>query len=201
MRRGRPLANGAAKGGGFPWLAGLVLALPGIAAAGVAGAIGLTTPAGMGLVTAAVVYLAIELVVLQPRLEQRLGTAPSGESAAPRFLQRALEARDIGDVAAEFADAVSAALGANTRAVLVAPSPDGDVRIRAGAEEEEPPQGLGDVTGAFLFLGEGVAPIYRSALERQTGEGSEEARRLMDLLGAEVMLPLRHRGLLLGLGL
>jgi serine phosphatase RsbU (regulator of sigma subunit) len=201
MQPGRRLANGAAKGGGFPWLAGLVLALPGIATAGVAGAIGLMTPAGIGLAAAALVYLALELVVLQPRLEQRRAAAPSGESAAPRFLQKALEAHDIGDVAEEFADAVSAALGANTRAVLVAPSPDGDVRILAGSEEEEPPEGLGDVTGAFLFLGEGVAPIYRSALEQQTGDGSEEARRLMDLLGAEVMLPLRHRGLLLGLGL
>ena len=201
MRAGRSLANGAAKAGGFPWLAGLVLALPGIAAAGAAGAVGLATPAGIGLAAAAIVYFIVDMTVLQPRLEQRVGNPASGESAAPRFLQRALEARDIGDVAEEFADAVSGALGPDTRAILVAPSPDGDVRILAGDREEEPPEGLGDVTGAFLFLGEGVAPIYRSELERQAGEGSEEARRLMDLLGAEVMLPLRHRGLLLGLGL
>jgi len=194
------LANGVGKVGGFPWLAGLVLALPGIAAAGVAGAIGLGTPVGIGLAVAAAVYLAVELVVLQPRLEVRLSGAASGEAAAPRFLQKALEARDIGDVAEEFADAVHAALGP-TRAVLVAPSPDGDIRILAGADEEETPEGMGDVTGAFLFLGEGVSPIYRGELANQEGEGSEEARRLMDLLGAEVMLPLRHRGLLLGLGL
>ena len=200
MRPGRPLANGAATGGGFPWLAGLVLALPGIVTAGVAGAVGIATPVGIGLAVAALVYLALDLAILQPRFEKQ-GATTSGEMAAPRFLQRALEAHDIGDVAQEFADAVAAALGPDTRAVLVAPSPDGDVRILAGSEEEDPPEGLGDVTGAFLFLGEGVAPIYRSALERQTGEGSQEARRLMDLLGAEVMLPLRHRGLLLGLGL
>ena len=201
MRPGRPLPNGAGKAGGFPWLAGLVLALPAIAAGGLAGAIGLATPAGIGLVSAAAVYHVLSLAVLQPRLERRIGGQASGESAAPRFLQRALEAHDINDVAEEFADAVAGALGANTRAVLVAPSPDGDVRILAGDKEEAPPEGLGDVTGAFLFLGEGVAPIYRTELERQVGEGSEEARRLMDLLGADVMLPLRHRGLLLGLGL
>lgn len=200
MRPGSALANGAGKAGGFPWFAGLVLALPGMVAAAIGGAIGLGTPLGLGIGAAGAVYLAFELILLQPRLEVVLGGHASGENAAPRFLQKALEARDIGDVAEEFADAVHAALGP-TRAILVAPSPDGDVRILAGDHEEEPPEGLGDVTGAFLFLGEGVSPIYRAELASQAGEGSEEARRLMDLLGAEVMLPLRHRGLLLGLGL
>ena len=194
------MGNGTDKAGGFPWLTGLVLALPGMIASGIGAAIGLGTPVGVGIAAAGGVYLAFELVLLQPRLEVRAGGSGSAENAAPRFLQKALEARDIQDIAEEFADAVHAALGP-TRAVLVAPSPDGDVRILAGDQEEEPPEGLGDVTGAFLFLGEGVAPIYRSELAAQAGEGSEEARRLMDLLGVEVMLPLRHRGLLLGLGL
>ncbi len=192
--------SGAGKAGGFPWLTGLVLALPGMVAAGIGAAIGLGTPLGVGVLAAGGFYLLFDLLLLQPRLEVRFGGHASGENAAPRFLQKALEARDIGDVAEEFADAVHTALGP-TRAILVAPSPDGDVRILAGDQEEEPPEGLGDVTGAFLFLGEGVSPIYRAELATQSGEGSEEARRLMDLLGAEVMLPLRHRGLLLGLGL
>jgi len=166
----------------------------------VGAAIGLGSPVGMGIAAAGTVYLVFELIFLQPRLETRRGGQGSGENAAPRFLQKALEAHDIRDVAEEFADAVHAALGP-TRAILVAPSPDGDVRILSGENEEDPPEGLGDVTGAFLFLGEGVSPIYRAELASQAGEGSEEARRLMDLLGAEVMLPLRHRGLLLGLGL
>lgn len=200
MRQGRPLLNGAGKAGGFPWLAGAALALPGIAAAAAGAAIGLATPVGIGVAAAGAAYLLLDLLVLQPRLVARAAGQVGGDSAAPRFLQRALEARDIREVAAEFAAAVHAALGP-TRAVLVAPSPDGDVRILAGEEEEEAPEGMGDVTGAFLFLGEGVNPIYRSELAASTGEGSEEARRLMDLLGAEVMLPLRHRGLLLGLGL
>jgi serine phosphatase RsbU (regulator of sigma subunit) len=102
-------------------------------------------------------------------------------------------------VSEEFEDAVTSALGA-TRAVLVAPSPDGGVRILAGGKEEVA-QDLGDATSAFLWLGDTVNPIYRSELERAGQDGAEEARQLMSKLGGDVLLPLRHRGLLLGLGL
>jgi len=174
--------------------------LPAPLLAGAGAALGAASPIGLGLIAAGVLYLAVDLGILQPRLEARAGAGDTGEGAAQRFLQRALEAHDVQDVAEEFEDAVAAALGP-TRAVLIAPRPDGGVRILSGKGEEPAPDGLGDATSAFLWLGDGVSPIYRSEVEQSTREGTEDARRLMDALGAEVLLPLRHRGLLLGLGL
>jgi serine phosphatase RsbU (regulator of sigma subunit) len=188
-----------AAAGGFPWAMSVTLAAPAFALAVSGAAIGLHHVVGIALVAAGAIYLLIDLVLLQPRLEARSGGDEDGEVAAQRFLQRALEADDILDVSEEFEDAVQAALG-STRAVLVAPSPDGGVRILAGGKEEVA-QDLGDATSAFLWLGDTVNPIYRSELERAGQEGAADARQLMAKLGGDVLLPLRHRGLLLGLGL
>lgn len=188
------------RGGGFPWGQSAVLALPSFAMAAVGASVGLKTGLGLGLVATAAAYLALDLSVLQPRLEARgAGSDHEGELAAQRFLQRALEASGIEEVAAEFEDAVHRALGP-TQAALIAPSPDGGVRVLAGGVEDRSID-LGDATSAFLWLGEGVEPVYRGQLEGETREGIEEVRRLMDVLAAEVLLPLRHRGLLLGLAL
>jgi len=184
---------------GFPWLMNLALAAPGFTLATAGAAIGLEKPVGALTLAIGAIYLALDLLVIQPRLELRGGSDQAGELAAQRFLQRALEADDILDVSEEFEDAVTSALGA-TRAVLVAPSPDGGVRILAGGKEEVA-RDLGDATTAFLWLGDTVNPIYRSELEGAGQEGAAEARQLMDKLGGDVLLPLRHRGLLLGLGL
>ena len=191
---GRETAAGA-----FPWVASLALAAPAFILATAGAALGLDGPIGVALVVTGALYLLVDLAVLQPRVEARTGGQVDGEQAAQRFLQRALEADDILEVSEEFEDAVSAALG-DTRAVLVAPSPDGGVRILAGGKEEVA-QDLGDATSAFLWLGDTVNPIYRADLERAGQEGAAEARQLMDKLGGDVLLPLRHRGLLLGLGL
>ncbi|HWM86206.1 MAG TPA: SpoIIE family protein phosphatase [Kofleriaceae bacterium] len=185
--------------GGFPWVTSLALAAPAFTLATAGAALGLESPTGLALVVTGALYLMVDLVVLQPRLEARTAGQTSGDLAAQRFLQRALEANDILDVSEEFEDAVTAALG-STRAVLVAPSPDGGVRILAGGKEEVA-QDLGDATTAFLWLGDTVNPIYRAELEQAGQEGAAEARQLMDKLGGDVLLPLRHRGLLLGLGL
>ncbi len=191
---GRDTAAGA-----FPWVTSLALAAPAFTLATAGAAIGFDRPIGIVLIAAGALYLLVDLAVLQPRLESRIGGDVTGELAAQRFLQRALEADDILEVSAEFEDAVTAALG-QTRAVLVAPSPDGGVRILAGGEEEVA-QDLGDATSAFLWLGDTVNPIYRADIERAGQEGAAEARQLMSKLGGDVLLPLRHRGLLLGLGL
>jgi serine phosphatase RsbU (regulator of sigma subunit) len=189
----------ATAAGAFPWVTSLAVAVPAFTLATAGAALGLETPLGVGLVAAGAIYLMFDLAVLQPRIEARAGEAAAGELAAQRFLQRALEANDILEVSAEFGDAVTAALG-ETRAVLVAPSASGGVRILAAGVEEQA-HDLGDATSAFLWLGDTVNPIYRSELERAGQEGAAEARQLMSKLGGEVLLPLRHRGLLLGLGL
>jgi serine phosphatase RsbU (regulator of sigma subunit) len=163
------------------------------------GLLDVTTPLGIGLVAAGVAYLLLHLYVVQPRIEASARTDVDPERAAQRFLQRALEADDIKEVSAEFEEAVVAALG-QTRAVLIAPNPDGGVRVLSGPREE-PADQLGDAVAAFLWLGEGVQPVRRAELESSTREGTDDVKRLMDRLGADVLLPLRHRGLLLGLGL
>ncbi len=186
-------------GGRFPWMNSLAIAAPAFALGTAGAVIGIQEPLGAVLAATGALYLLIDLALLQPRLEARAAGDQTGDLAAQRFLQRALEADDILDVSVEFQDAVSAALG-GTRAVLVAPSPDGGVRILAGGKEEVT-QDLGDATTAFLWLGDTVNPITRSDLERAGQEGAAEARQLMSKLGGDVLLPLRHRGLLLGLGL
>jgi serine phosphatase RsbU (regulator of sigma subunit) len=188
-----------AAGGGFPWVMSLALAAPAFTLATAGAALGLETPIGIALVVGGTLYLLLDLVLLQPRVEMRAATDDGGDLSAQRFLQRALEADDILEVSVEFEHAVASALGP-TRAVLVAPSPDGGVRILAGGKEEVA-QDLGDATSAFLWLGDTVNPIYRAELERAGQEGAAEARQLMAKLGGDVLLPLRHRGLLLGLGL
>jgi serine phosphatase RsbU (regulator of sigma subunit) len=178
---------------------GVALMLPALALA-LGGAMqGIATPLGAGMVAAGVAYLLLHLFVLQPRVEASAGTDADGELAAQRFLQRALEASDIKDVSREFEEAVVTALG-QTRAVLIAPSQDGGVRVLAGGRDE-PAETLGDAMSAFLWLGEGVEPVHRSQLDTSTRKGTDDAKRLMDRLGVAVLLPLRHRGLLLGLAL
>ncbi|HUS63667.1 MAG TPA: PP2C family protein-serine/threonine phosphatase [Kofleriaceae bacterium] len=184
---------------GFPWLKSGLLVLPAIAFAFGGGMLDVTSPLGLGMIAAGIAYLCMHLFVVQPRIEASARTDVDPERAAQRFLQRALEADDIKEVSAEFEEAVVAALGP-TRAVLIAPNPDGGVRVLSGAREE-PADQLGDAVAAFLWLGEGVQPVLRSELEASTREGTEDVKRLMDRLGADVLLPLRHRGLLLGLAL
>jgi serine phosphatase RsbU (regulator of sigma subunit) len=193
-RMGRDTAAGA-----FPWLTSLAIAVPAFTLATAGAAVGLETPLGIALVAAGALYLIVDLAVLQPLVEERAAIDQGPEMAAQRFLQRALEADDILEVSAEFQRAVSSALG-DTRAVLVAPSADGGVRILAGGKEEMTHE-LGDATSAFLWLGDTVSPIYRAELERAGQDGAAEARLLMSKLGGDVLLPLRHRGLLLGLGI
>lgn len=183
---------------GFPWVPSLLLALPAFGLAAVAGIVGLDAPAGIALGGAAVAYLAGELLLVQPRLEHRV-LAPRGpEAAAQQFLQRALALNDVEAVAAELGRAVVAAVGQH-RSVLLAPAADGGVRVIA-ASGPPPPTDIGDPTPAFLWLGDAAEPIRRQQLvELGEFEGASATLALLDTLGCNVILPLRHRGLLLGL--
>lgn len=185
-------------GGASPWGLGLVVLTPALVLMGTGAALGLSDSVSIILFATGLGYLIVDLAVLQPRLERRREASGGGEAAAQRFLQRALDARDIQEVAREFEDAVVHALGP-TNALIIAPSPDGGVRVLAGASKSEPL--LGDATSAFLWLGDITRPIHRAELAGQSEEGTADALALMDKLGAEVLLPLRHRGLLLGLAM
>lgn len=187
-------------GVGFPWVAAFALALPAIGLALGAGLAGVATPVGGGLLGAGAVYLLVDLLVLQPKLERRMGGAADPEQAAQDFLQRALSFREVEVVAEELGRAVARAMG-STKCFLLAPGRDGEVRVLSGTGHPTPVD-LGDPTPAFLWLGDAAEPIRRQRLvELKEFDGAREALALVDALGCDVLLPLLHRGLLLGLGL
>jgi len=179
---------------GYPWLGTVLLALPGGGLAAAAGVVGLQTPAGVALAGAAGLYLLLGLLVLQPRLEQRAAGGSSGSDAAGEFFERALAATDVGEIARELRLAVRQQLG-TTHTLLVAPSPTGVVAISASSVTP-----VDEATDAFLWLGEQQRPITRAELQGM-GEsaGARSALELAAQLDAEMLLPLIHRGVLLGL--
>lgn len=185
--------------GGFPWLSAAVLVLPAVALGVGAGFIGVSQPVGLGLLGAGVVYLLVDLFALQPKLEHRAMAGSAADQAAQEFLQEALTLHSVEGVAAQFGRAIEKAMG-STRALLLAPGADGNVRVIA-ATGQPPPADLGDPTAAFLWLGDADGPVSRARLvELQEFEGARATLQLIDALGCDVLLPLLHRGLLLGLG-
>jgi serine phosphatase RsbU (regulator of sigma subunit) len=169
---------------------------PALVLIGVALALGPRSAIGFALLVAAALAHAAALIVWLPRLTATSSAGSAVDAAAANFLQRALEVDGIEEVALELAAAVHEALG-ETRAVLVAPSVDGGIRVLpAGTVDFE----LADAESAFLWLAEAAEPLYGNLLEGLEGEGPAAARLLLKRLGGEVLLPLRHRGLLLGLG-
>jgi serine phosphatase RsbU (regulator of sigma subunit) len=164
-----------------------------------AGVLGIGTPAGAGLAAGAGVWLLVDLFVIQPKLAAGAGKG-GADVAALEFLQRALAFTHIEEVASEFGKAVTAGVG-DTTSILLAASHEGGVRVlRAsgtGAIDD-----VGDANEAFLWLGDRVEPLGRAELDQLSEfEGARATADLMDRLGCDVLLPLRHRGLLLGLGL
>jgi serine phosphatase RsbU (regulator of sigma subunit) len=89
------------------------------------------------------------------------------------------------------------------RAVLIAPGADGQIRIVPLVGQAPI---LPDLAGALDWLGligepldhQGVSSMISLPVEEGGGEGARHALALMDAAGCDVVLPLRHRGLLLG---
>lgn len=150
----------------------------------------------------AVAYLVANLAFIDRKLSMG-GMGKTPEDAALEFLQNALSLATVDDVAKAFATAVTQALGDQSRALILAPRSGEGVRVlsRAG-EHPELEEALGDPTPAFLWLGDRHEPLRRSELaELSAFEGAASALAMVDALGCDILLPLRHRGLLLGLGL
>jgi serine phosphatase RsbU (regulator of sigma subunit) len=142
----------------------------------------------------------VELFLLQPRFEARALTPGTSAAAAQDFLEKALTMRSVEDVAAEFGRAVQRAVGP-TRALLLAPGAEGEVRVLVGLGDR-PGTAVGDATPAFLWLGDRDQPLTRAELdELKAFDGARAAAQLMDAMGCNVLLPLLHRGLLLGVAL
>jgi serine phosphatase RsbU (regulator of sigma subunit) len=186
--------------GGFPWLVAFAAVVPSIGLVAAGGFLGLQAPAGIALVGVGLAYLLVALFVIQPRLEQGAVGGSSADQAAQSFLERALSMGELDAVAQEFGRTVTVAMG-QTRALLLAPGDDGELQVLVGAGPAVT-SALGDPTQAFLWLGDCAEPLTRQRLNGlQEFEGARAALALVDELGCDVLLPLLHRGLLLGLGL
>lgn len=182
---------------GFPWARAAAVAAPGVALAAAAGAIGFRSGAGLALLVAGISYLGLDVALLQPRLARAPEDKPG--AAAQEFLRRALEITQLGAISREFGRAVSSAMGP-TRAALLAPDPDGGLQVLSGAGEAVE-RDLGDPNEAFRWLGRRRTPLRRADVASSDEEGAAATLSLLDALQCDVLLPLRHRGLLLGLGL
>jgi serine phosphatase RsbU (regulator of sigma subunit) len=172
---------------------------PALAVAG--GALGIATPVGIAAAALAVVWAAVELLVVEPRLRK----AGGAEDVGSAFLRRALRAANIEDVASDLAQALVSGIPpvGPPRALLLAPGPEGGIRT-LGLAGSVPP--LGDPAPALDWLGllgepldrDEVAAMIDAPVEEGGGEGAAATVALMDAAGCDVVLPLRHRGLLLG---
>ncbi len=187
---------------GGPNALSLALFAPAAGLAVAAGALGIATPAGVGCAIAAVGWTVADLFAIEPRLGQGRG---SGDDAATAFLRKALRAASIDDVARDLAQALRDGLppAGAPAAALLAPGADGAVRMitlagRVGS--------LGDTAAALDWLGAVGEPLDRAMIaqlfdapaEEGGGDGARAAAALLDAAHCDVVLPLRHRGLLLG---
>ncbi len=197
-----PRLSGTIDGVGGPnagWSFAAFAPAAGLAVA--AGALGIAAPVGLACAAGAVAWTAIDLLVVDPRLRRKAGGVTDASTA---FMRRALRAGTVDDVARDLTTTLTRALGARLgRAALIVPGADGAVRAitLAGA----PPQ-LGDPSAALEWLGllddagdrDGIAAWVDRPVEDGGGDGPRAALALMDACGADVVLPLRHRGMLLG---
>ncbi len=183
---------------GFPWVTAMLLALPGVVLGVVGGLVGPTTLLGVVLVAAGGLYIAADVIFLQPKLAKERQAKGRRERAADHFLQRAIELTAVADVADQLARAVAAGLGP-APAYLLAPGGEGGARLY-GAAGTSPPELEIDPAQALSWLGEQDGPVRRADVD-STDHGGAEFLTLLDATGCDTALPLRYRGLLLAVGL
>jgi hypothetical protein len=168
-----------------------------------AGAVGLGSPAGIGCAIGALGWTIVDLVAIDPKLRKGSGGA---EDVGTAFMRRALRAGSIADVARDLTIALTQGFppAGPPRAVLLAPGgEDGAIKVLPllGAAPALGDQGV--ALDWLTMIGDplerdGVAQMESMPVEEGGGEGATATLALMDACGADVILPLRHRGLLLG---
>jgi serine phosphatase RsbU (regulator of sigma subunit) len=168
-----------------------------------AGAAGIGTPGGIACAIGAIGWAAADLIAIDPKVRRGHG----GEDVATAFMRRALRAGNVEDVARDLAFALAQATPAGVpAAVMLAPKPDGGVRVIALAGAPPSQDALGDTAAALdwlMLVGESidrdaVVAMVDRPVEEGGGDGARAALALLDRTGCDVLLPLRHRGLLLG---
>ena len=158
--------------------------------------LGVASTAGLGLLGGAAVYLGVDALFIQPIIDRKQSGGGGLAGAARAFLQRALLAHTVADIALELDGVARSALGVE-RTLLLVPGLEGGVRVLGGDGSEG--ARLGEAEQAFMWLGERGEPVDAEILfQLNEFEGARAARELLERLDAHVLLPLRHRGLLLG---
>jgi serine phosphatase RsbU (regulator of sigma subunit) len=140
----------------------------------------------------------VDLVFLQPLVDKSLTEPANTEAALEGFLTKADDFSSIQDVAAELGRAIDRVSANGAVVALVAPQADGGIQVVSAATRYAGIE-IGDRSAAILWLGDNEAPLWREELEGITDVGAIDTAELMDSLAAKVLVPLRHRGNLLGL--
>lgn len=182
----------------FPWAKSMLLAAPALTLVVSAAAAGARTQPGMLLLALAAVYMFINLVFLQPVADRSMSAPADTEAALEEFLNRADSFKNIDDVAEELGRAIDQVSGDGAVVALVAPQADGGIQVVSAAQQFEGIE-IGDRSSAIIWLGDNEEPLWREELEGISDVGAIDTAELMDCLQAQVLLPLRHRGNLLGL--
>ncbi|HJZ88476.1 MAG TPA: PP2C family protein-serine/threonine phosphatase [Polyangia bacterium] len=121
------------------------------------------------------------------------GTGRDHAEAARAFLRNALAVHTVDEVGHELALAVSATLGAR-RTLLIVSDHVGEVRVIGAGGPSTTPD-LRDTAAAFERLGARTEPALRGRL----GPDDAPLSALLERLGGDVALPLRHRGALIAI--
>jgi serine phosphatase RsbU (regulator of sigma subunit) len=167
-----------------------------------AGMIGIGTPAGIACSAAALGWTMVDLLLVDPRFKSRRGGA---EDVGTWFLKRAMRAANVEEVARDVQVALTTGLAPEgpQRAVMLAPAADGQIQT-IGLVGPAPQ--LGEIGPALEWLGMVDEPLDHGQIEGMVsapaeeggGDGARAALALLDACGCDVVLSLRHRGLLLG---
>ncbi len=163
-----------------------------------AAVVGGRSPAGLTMLAVAAVYMFVDLVFLQPLVDKSLTEPANTEAALEEFLRKSDSFSSISDVAAELGRAIDRVSANGAVVALVAPQADGGIQVVSAATRYEGIE-IGDRSAAILWLGDNEEPLWREELEGITDIGAIDTAALMDSLAAKVLVPLRHRGNLLGL--
>lgn len=163
-----------------------------------AAVVGGRSSAGLAMLAMAAVYMFVDLVFLQPLVDKSLTEPANTEAALEEFLRKSDDFTSIHDVAAELGRAIDKVSADGATVALVAPQADGGIQVVSAATRFSGIE-IGDRSASILWLGDNEAPLWRDELEGIKDIGAIDTAELMDSLAAKVLVPLRHRGNLLGL--
>lgn len=180
------------------WGASLALALPAVVLAAVAGVMDPMQPVGMALAGGGIAWMVLHLLVFMPRLVG--GTSGEGNdvSGAEGVLLKSLDMHSIDEVGQEFSRSAKRAIGP-CRAYLMAANPDGGARVVS--EDRAALSEMGDITDAAVWLGAQDMLLTRDQVAAESGPGPEQTLTVMRMFNVDLILPLSHRGLLLGIAM